>query len=97
MNDAARLDAAILAMEDGHWTSAIAQLIALTTASHAPAAEVSVRLLLAQALHEDGQTDAATQQARQARQMAATLGDRGLTWKAMALLESMRIIEHGQL
>lgn len=97
MNDAERLEAAILAMEDGLWTSAIAQLITLTTASHPPATEVSIRLLLAQALHEDGQQDMAMQQAHQAQQLAVTLGDRGLTWKAMALLESMRIIAHGQL
>lgn len=90
------LDAAILAMESEDWTAAIAALVSLLPGA-AGAAGVTVRLLLAQALFSDGQRDEALQQATAARQQAIGLGDRGLIWKSMALIESMGIIDHGRL
>lgn len=90
------LDAAILAMESEDWPAAIAALVSVLPSTDG-AGEATVRLLLAQALFSDNQRDAAHQQASAAQQLAAEMGDRGLTWKAMALIESMGIIDRGRL
>lgn len=84
-------------MEASDWPSAIALLVALSAAPLDDVAAVTVRLLLAQALYSAGQEDAGRHQAEQAHAQAITLGDRGLIWRSLALLESMRILSDGRL
>lgn len=93
----AQIEAAVLAMEAEAWTSAIAALLSALPHVTDPAREVGVRLLLAQSLYETAQPAESRAQAERAHRQALDLGDRGLIWKSMALLESMRIIERDRL
>lgn len=95
---AEHIDAAVEAMEAGHWTSAVALLIGLLSRAEAdPGCVATLRLLLAQALHESGEPHRAILQARQALKSAEQTDDRGLIWKCMALIASINIIDHGRL
>lgn len=99
MNELHQIKVAVEAMDNAQWESAISILIRmLSDAERAgPRLESIVRILLAQAMHSDGDQARALQQARKALQTAERTDDRGLIWKCMALLTSMEIIEGGRL
>ena len=99
MSELEQINAAVEAMDNAQWESAISLLIRVLPASErsGPRQESTVRILLAQAIHSDGDQDRAREQARKALQTAERTNDRGLIWKCMALLASMEIIEDGRL
>ena len=99
MSELDQIQAAVEAMEQAEWESAVSLLIGVLPAAEqaGPRQESTVRLLLAQAMHSGGQQVRALQQARSALGAAEQTDDRGLIWKCMALLASMEIIEAGRL
>ena len=99
MNELEQIGVAVEAMDQAQWGNAISLLIRLLPAAErsGPQLETTVRILLAQSMHSEGDQHNALEQARKALQTAELTNDRGLIWKCMALLTSMEIIEDGRL
>jgi len=99
MTTTKQIAAAMEAMDDEQWPSAISLLIGVLSATEVPdfRLESTVRILLAQSLHSSGEQERALVQARQALSVSEQTDDRGLIWKCMALIASMEIIKGEKL